>query len=397
MSPEIPHGQLDCLGQHNRQKHFRCFTRGLSSVLGLTIFITTCLLIIGATQASASKSLLEGKAIRISAAASIRSQKVLGEASASRQTDTSASHEASLQQLPTAPWLTPWSFDIREGTVYVTEGELKAAFLYLLHKEQVSMLRSSLILLRENYLGRFPAPVVVFYDPGLTQSELSKTKKLVPEGLQCFFVLVENFFEFPSGYNQSALSQKPRSNREYPSYNHMIRFWWRTVFHHPLVRQLDYFCRLDTDSFILSPIGYDIFRFMELNGKSYGYRALLNDAPEFTEGLFDFLADYRKRFGKTKNFKKNAVWIPKAHDRDSHGPKLFFTNFEVVDVQRFIKDQGIMQFIEEVDATHAIYLKRWGDAPLRYYQVSWYMDLARDVFQFCDFDYFHQFKMHSTC
>lgn len=43
-------------------------------------------------------------------------------------------------------------------------------------------------------------------------------------------------------------------------YNHMIRFWMTYFFDQPDIKGLDYYMRLDTDSFILSKIEFDIFQ-----------------------------------------------------------------------------------------------------------------------------------------
>jgi hypothetical protein len=43
-------------------------------------------------------------------------------------------------------------------------------------------------------------------------------------------------------------------------YNHMIRFWMTYFFDQPDIQKLDYYMRLDTDSFILSKIKFDIFQ-----------------------------------------------------------------------------------------------------------------------------------------
>jgi hypothetical protein len=40
----------------------------------------------------------------------------------------------------------------------------------------------------------------------------------------------------------------------------MIRFWMTYFFDQPDIQKLDYYMRLDTDSFILSKIKFDIFQ-----------------------------------------------------------------------------------------------------------------------------------------
>jgi Glycolipid 2-alpha-mannosyltransferase len=51
----------------------------------------------------------------------------------------------------------------------------------------------------------------------------------------------------------------------------MIRWWAMGAWEHPEISQLDFWCRLDSHSWVNSPIRYDMFRFMADGNFSYGY------------------------------------------------------------------------------------------------------------------------------
>lgn len=45
----------------------------------------------------------------------------------------------------------------------------------------------------------------------------------------------------------------------------MIRFWMKSIFERPEIKKLDYYMRLDTDSFILTPVEFDLFKAVKVN------------------------------------------------------------------------------------------------------------------------------------
>ena len=59
----------------------------------------------------------------------------------------------------------------------------------------------------------------------------------------------------------------------------MCRWNFLQLVRHPRIQQLDYYCRLDTHSYVGSPLGYDIFDFMAGRRLKYGFIAV-SDEPE---------------------------------------------------------------------------------------------------------------------
>ena len=49
---------------------------------------------------------------------------------------------------------------------------------------------------------------------------------------------------------------------------------------HPRIQELDYYCRMDTHSYVRSPLGYDVFDFVAARELKYAFVAV-EDEPAF--------------------------------------------------------------------------------------------------------------------
>lgn len=136
-------------------------------------------------------------------------------------------------------------------------------------------------------------------------------------------------------------------------YRHMCWFFAGGMYEQPIMAGYKYYLRLDTDSYILSPLNYDIFELMEKGGYKYGFieEAIQQDNPAVIEGLYDFT-------GAT------ISGIPDG--------RMYYTNFEVGEVEFFTRDFYYM-FFKRIEANGGIYTKRWGDAPIKYIGVNLFM------------------------
>ena len=95
---------------------------------------------------------------------------------------------------------------------------------------------------------------------------------------------------FPAGFDASRYASL-HSKRSAWGYQHMSRFWVRTVFEHPRVAALDFYLRLDSDSLLLSPV-LDLFQDAALRGIKYGYRMAGKDWRGRHQGLWRFHRDF---------------------------------------------------------------------------------------------------------
>lgn len=251
-----------------------------------------------------------------------------------------------------------------------------ATILYLVNntEESFNELKESLGLLKNNFLNDFPYPVTIFKEEGFNPVWEEEIKEIYQE---VDFILIEfNIPEFnhhldipeftphPTHANGPVAWGHPGFNL---GYRHMCRFMSGDMFRNESILKYDWYCRLDTDSFILSRVGFDFFSKMQEGGFLYGFNEIQEDNPKVVEGLFESSEEYMRAQGITK---KNDVIYP----------KMYYTNFEIAKVSWFLSS-GYLDYFDHIDRIGGIYTKRWGDAPIRYIGVKSLME-DRNILDF---------------
>jgi hypothetical protein len=152
----------------------------------------------------------------------------------------------------------------------------------------------------------------------------------VPEYSQEILDQIPEFFPHPTHGNGPVAWGHPGFSM---GYRHMCRFFSGELYNHSVIKEYDYYLRLDTDSFIHTPLNYDIFKWAEEVGCYYGYiePAIQKDNPKVIEGLW-----------KTVN-----ELIPENFIEEG---MMFYTNFELGKVSWFLTSE-YMRFYNELDKT----------------------------------------------
>jgi mannosyltransferase len=172
-----------------------------------------------------------------------------------------------------------------------------------------------------------------------------------------------------------------------------------------------YYLRLDTDSYITEPLCSDPLDLLHAHNQLYGYISTNSDPTFVIHGMWDFVDDYAKKLdGVGEQMKRNG-WIwphhrNRAEMRIEEFPN-YHNNFEMAkldtfrrgDVQASLKGVPIgperhfkwrwgnviplKSNCPRINVTHHLA----GDAPLRYATVHKFLDVEKDVEQFCGFRY----------
>lgn len=190
--------------------------------------------------------------------------------------------------------------------------------VYLTQKSRIPQLATSLWCLFENFINRFNYTILIFHtgDVSLDDivSNLSSSYRLSPSQLSLIELhTVDNFYTYPSSYtperNPSETDAQVNYAHLYPHYQQMCAFWFRKVFLHPRLHNVQYFMRLDTDSYLLSPLTYDPFAFMARHQLAYGYRARLRELC-CEQNIARFVRDYVHSRGLDANQLPSSVkWM----------------------------------------------------------------------------------------
>jgi hypothetical protein len=248
-----------------------------------------------------------------------------------------------------------------------------SCIFYLVNDNPIHIKRlySSLECLQRNFLDEYPYPVVIGHE-GIAQSVVDEIKQRLKGSV--YFYKIN--FSIPD-YPQEILSQIPERFKGHwdegaffsIGYRHMCRLFSGELYKETFFENVKYLLRLDCDSYFTDKVTYDIFQRMEETDSVYGTVGTDIDMDYVVEGFGDACASY---FKDKYNFSKPTT--------------MFQTHFDLTDVQ-WIKSSDYMDFYDYIDSTGNIYIKRWGDAVVKYQGMS--HTAGSRIYLFGDLPYKH--------
>jgi alpha 1,2-mannosyltransferase len=236
-----------------------------------------------------------------------------------------------------------------------------SCIFYLVNNNPIHLrrLQSSLQCLQSNFLNEYPYPIVFGYDDLSNEIKNNITQNLTAKH---YFHKIN--FTIPD-YPEEIKAQIPEffkghwDENAYFSigYRHMCRYFAGEILKDPFFEKVNYLLRLDCDSYITDKLTFDIFQFVK--DKKIKYATVgekENELDYVIIGLKEFLHDFFK-----KDYKLPSI------------NKTFDTHFELIDYKWF-KDSPYLEFYNTIDDTGRIYTNRWGDAPIKYQGVNYFLD-----------------------
>jgi len=258
---------------------------------------------------------------------------------------------------------------------------VKAVITYLSRSRarDIEDLKRSLSLLDINFNDRFNYPVLIFHED-FNDSLIEDIRKSTRSKLK--FERIK--FELPSFLNNKEIPKIVYANdHPFPiGYRHMCRFMSMLIFCHISVKNYDYLWRLDTDSFLLDKIDYDVFEFMKTKNLVYGYLTIDKDTPDAVKGLWEATKNYIEKNNISPTFLNKFIF---NGDWDM---SYYYTNFEISKID-FWLSKGPLNFFTYLDQTGGIYKYRWGDHVIHLLILSIFAQ-ENEVHKFSDIAYQHQ-------
>ena len=163
--------------------------------------------------------------------------------------------------------------------------------------------------------------------------------------------------------------------REFPSncsciksfslgYRDMCKFFANDVFFDEVFNNVEYFVRMDTDSFFIYTNKNFLNQFESFNC-DYGYieKTVQNEDKSVTLGFGKCLYKFCK---KNPNLISNFLNLC---NEATLKPKIYYTNFEIVRLE-WARSNIHKKFLAYIIHSQGIYKFRWGDALIRYYVVN---------------------------
>jgi len=242
---------------------------------------------------------------------------------------------------------------------------MKYCIIYSVKNDPVHLyrLQQSLQLFKENlnpFIGN--VDIIFFPDDGLEKYLIDLTKNIGISNI--YFQKFPN--EIPKYSDEIMVKINESINNathhsEKVGYKHMCRFWAGEIFKNQMIKEYDFFLRLDCDSFILEKVKYNIFEEFEKDKKICAYMkgSKSMDNPKMSFGLNNEIFRFEEKYeGKIIDSIKT---IPEG--------TLVGTNFELCNIKSIL-NSDYMKVYEHIDKSGGIYIHRWGDHIIRYAIVS---------------------------
>jgi alpha 1,2-mannosyltransferase len=272
------------------------------------------------------------------------------------------------------------------------------AILYMVQKgkhssynrNSTALFIRSLDLLYENYLSvnhhYKNVHVLIVHSGDYTKQDLEYLDRRYNQTLYLKLMDVSNtdYWTIPNSVRHDNLSQWAVYPQFSVGYRHMIR--WYALKLYDFIRdygqadegcRYQYLMRMDEDSYIHSPITYDLFDFMQSNNYSYAFRMC---AYELEVDVWEDYMDHLQQCGLS---------LPSGTPHRLVSEKLcaFYNNFFILDVD-FILQPHVQHFLQWIDAVGVMYRERYNDLQIQAIAVYHFLPPER-IHRFLDWTYEH--------
>lgn len=241
----------------------------------------------------------------------------------------------------------------------------------------LSKLNKSLELLYTNYVSQFPTDVIIFYDqhnaPDVnTMEELKQGRS----NLQ-FRPLDKQWWSLP--YKLQTWQHRMWARPQFSiGYRLMMRWFAVLIWKYLDIEGYTHCMRLDDDSYILSKIEYNLFDYMRINKKRYGFRQPVYEpgGNEFDAVVDKYLIDYPNSTSRE---------LVDLYNQDRGVG--FYNNFHIGEVAFFLSPPA-STLLRIIDESNLIFTQRLGDLVIQSTVVRLFLE-PNEVHWFRDFTYEH--------
>ncbi|ODV83915.1 glycosyltransferase family 15 protein, partial [[Candida] arabinofermentans NRRL YB-2248] len=171
------------------------------------------------------------------------------------------------------------------------------------------------------------------------------------------------------------------------SYNHMCRYFSGFFYKHGLLNEFKYYWRVEPDVKLYCDIDYDVFKYMRVNKKKYGFSVSLFEEPATIGTLWPTIRTFLKSTGGAGVKKNNLMDFISIDNGQTYNTCHFWSNFEIGDMD-FWRSKEYESFFQYLDESGGFFYERWGDAPIHTIGAALFLDASEFHF-FEDVSYFH--------
>lgn len=190
--------------------------------------------------------------------------------------------------------------------------KMNATFVMLTRNEELRDVLYTMDSIESHFNQWFQYPYVFLNDVPFTEEFQNKIKQKTKAKVE-FGLINELDWDFPPHVKESPLFKEAMDDQgdrgimygPMESYHKMCRFYSGMFYKHPLMKQYEWYWRIEPDVDFYCDISYDPFLEMQLAGKKYGFTVLIPEIYWSVPNLFRYTQSFIKQ---NIGMKLGSVW-----------------------------------------------------------------------------------------
>ncbi|KAJ2523040.1 alpha 1,2-mannosyltransferase 2.4.1 [Coemansia sp. RSA 2049] len=264
---------------------------------------------------------------------------------------------------------------------------IRAAMVALVRNSELDGMRATIRQVEDRFNRRFGYPYVFINDEDFTE-EFKEGVRAMTKAPVHFGKLPPEHWGLSEHVTEEAVQEALKRNKDRYiyggsySYRLMCRYQSGFVHKHPLLKDLDYYWRIEPGVSYFCDIPYDPFRYMRDNRLVYGFTISPMEKADTVETLWETTRNWILQNPDLLPDKSFIRWA--VTDNSKYTMCHFWSNFEIVDLS-FYRSEAYESYFQHLDRAGGFFYERWGDAPvhslaaamlLRKDQLHWFEDIG---------------------
>ena len=282
--------------------------------------------------------------------------------------------------------------NIDPATYSPEKDKIKATFVSLARNRDLWSLMDSIRQVEDRFNRKFHYDWVFLNEVEFSE-EFKTTVSQAVSGVAKFGLIPKEHWSYPPWIDQEKAALVREQMREKKiiyghseSYRHMCRFESGFFWRQDILKDYEYYWRVEPDIKIFCDIDYDIFKWMKDNDKSYSFTVSLPEYKETIPTLWDTTKEFIEKHPQYLDPNNMMDWVSDDKGKTYNGCH-FWSNFEIARLD-FWRSDAYRSYFEYLDKAGGFFYERWGDAPV--HSIAAALFLPKDKIHFFeDVGYFH--------
>ncbi|KAI8393582.1 alpha-1,2 mannosyl-transferase [Radiomyces spectabilis] len=230
---------------------------------------------------------------------------------------------------------------------------------------QLNNLRFTMRNLEDNFNFAHGYPYVVFSNENLSD-EFKELLNSITRGQVFFETLDKHMYGYAPSIDliKAAKARKDMKNVMFgddEDYRFQSRFMSGMIFRHPILKNLDYYWRIEAGTEYVCPINFDPFQYMQDHDKKLSFSMALYEYHETIPTLYDtamqFASEHETWIQKNQ---PGSLWKFILNESQEYNRCHFWSNFQIADL-KFFQSEQYQAFFDYLDKAGGFFYERWGD------------------------------------